>query len=134
MRRRVLLPLLVVLPFAVPAGAQASHCRTFGDGTHSLCIQHISSHGSSVNHLGRCYARRFFAIDGIPIADASADGHFVGVQEIRMLNDQWSDHAKYGPLDVRVTIRHGHELHIHNASRFAVVVHYTKVCSRAVTS
>jgi hypothetical protein len=134
MRHRVLLPLLIVLPLAVPAGAQATHCTTFGDGSHSLCTQHLPSHRSAINHLGRCYARRFFAVDSSPIADASADGHFVGVQRIRMLNDQWSDHAKYGPLDVEVRIEHGHTLHINNASRFAVVVHYTKVCSRAVTS
>ena len=126
--RRLLLPLLVVVPLTGAATADAATCRAYGDGTHSLCTQRMDATTHATNDLGRCFAKRFFAIDASPVADASADGHFVGVQHIRMLNDIWSNHERYGPLRVDVRIRGGHLLRMHNSSRFFVVVHYTRVC------
>jgi hypothetical protein len=129
MRHRLLLPLLAVVPFAFPAGAQAGHCTHYGTGHDSLCTQHVSSHGHEVGNLGSCHAKTFFAIDASPFADASADGHYVAPARIRMFNGIWSNHAKYGPLDAAVAIHHGHFLSFTNASSFGVVVHYTKVCA-----
>ena len=126
--RRHLPLLLVLIPFAVPAAAHGTSCASNPDGT-SFCHQHITSHRSATVALGSaCHARRIYAIDASPVADASADAHFVAPHKIHMLNDIWSHHNTYGPLSVYGTFLSGHRILFENRSRFSVNVYFTRIC------
>jgi hypothetical protein len=125
MRRLCLLPLAAVAALALPSAAQAGlHCAA-KHGPSRFCQLKLRTKRAQTVSLGsQCYAKRIYA-NG---SDASSDAHFVAPHTIRMLNDIWSHHNIYGPLDVYGYYLSGHRMRFENRSRFAVTVYFDKHC------